>query len=82
MLRRVVFPAPLAPIIAVTFPPLNIPVTLFRIFLVFFGLSNGLKDLMILSVILTVYEIFLKTISIKFYFYSLITTNSKSESII
>ena len=44
MLRRVVLPAPLAPIIAVVLPDLNMPLMSFRIYLSLYAFEHGIFD--------------------------------------
>jgi len=53
MLSKVVFPAPLAPIMAVTRPDLKIPLIPFKICLSMNDFLNGILDLAFWSLILT-----------------------------
>ena len=58
MFKRVVFPAPLAPIIAVHVPALKIPLIFFRIYFFLYTFWNGKKPDFSSSKISTEYEIF------------------------
>ncbi len=64
MLSKVVFPAPLAPIIAVIRPALNIPLTLRRICFYLYFLLKGDVALTVSSVTDTEKLMFSKTMSI------------------
>lgn len=64
MFRSVVFPAPLAPIIAVTLPDLKMPLIPLRIYLWTKDFLNGFLLFRDVSLFLTEYVIFSNTISI------------------
>jgi len=63
MFNNVVFPAPLAPIIAVHVPALNIPLMFFRIYFFLYVFLQGITLDCASSNISTEYEIFWKVIS-------------------
>ena len=68
MLSKVVFPAPLGPIIADTLPDLNMPVMFLKMTLsLYYFVPGRLKCIFFLSIILTLYEMSLNAISIPFF---------------